>query len=662
MKKKIEFMLALVLSFLCLNVFAGDDFCSNYFSYKNSYFCYGTGNCTWWAYHKRSDLAPHIPHNAVDWYSEAEQNGLIVSQNPSVGSLAIFRSIINGKDYGHVAYVEQIFNSNSFQLSEMGYNSWNGVRYKTHTKNSYHGLIGFIHENLVGQFTNGWRIQNQSSDQFIPYSRPFFDCFMNNGSVSTLGNPINSVQKQGSNFYSQIFNKGSYECVLVLNPYVHNINRGYLGVCYPVQSAHLRYWRAYNPGAPVTNEYYWDYNGRKYAVQWFEPSDNLYIGVAYDIHSGVFYTSQELPIPQENFNQHRKKNSGYPGIGGGVSVPFPPTPIPTKSSGSSGGSSPPPAPTDIPTPVPTLVPTSLYTHTNSYVCEDWEAGAEQYSLVPINPKTVFPQGSVIKGLVELRDIKIKFRTKWEAYRGSQLVGEETKDWENIDNEHWSHSYCLPYIGNAQIGEHEFKTYIDIGNGFQHLDSLKFTVEQVEGYRPYTHSNSWVCADLGIGAEEYMKVPIDIRTTFQPGETVYGLVELRNISVDFRYYQKAYYNGKLIWEYTGELGKVEPNIWGYSSSYPCQIDVQSGQYKFEVYIDIGNGLELIDALEFTVESIPTPIPTIPSIPTSISVPTSTPTVEQIPTPVNIPIPVDTPVPLVPTPTAGQVDTPTSALLQ
>jgi len=95
----------------------------------------------------------------------------------------------------------------------------------------------------------------------------------------------------------------------------------------------LKYWLVYNPGAPITNEYYWPAGTQKYVVQWFEPGDNSFYGVAYETATGKFYDAATIGIPQdEHFIQSRDMNIGYSsdgwGIGGGGSSSSP-TPTPS---------------------------------------------------------------------------------------------------------------------------------------------------------------------------------------------------------------------------------------------------------------------------------------------------------------------------------------------
>lgn len=65
MKEIIGIMTSLVVLAVFSSIaICGDDWCCDNYSEGNPYNCYSTGNCTWYAYHKRPDLAPAITQNA----------------------------------------------------------------------------------------------------------------------------------------------------------------------------------------------------------------------------------------------------------------------------------------------------------------------------------------------------------------------------------------------------------------------------------------------------------------------------------------------------------------------------------------------------------------------------------------------------------------------
>lgn len=136
MKRVFVYIAGICLFFVSTGVFAGDLTCYGYTS-TTSYFSCGThGNCTWWAAHKRPDLAAAgITGDARYWYDNAENLGFEVGLQPKVGAIAVFL------DPSHVAYVESLGSDGSFGVSEMNwYDSPNdgfsdGVNYATYSPN-----------------------------------------------------------------------------------------------------------------------------------------------------------------------------------------------------------------------------------------------------------------------------------------------------------------------------------------------------------------------------------------------------------------------------------------------------------------------------------------------------------------------------------------------
>ena len=83
---------------------------------------YGRGQCTQWAWYKRSLIGKPVPANwgnARDWAARAAAQGVSVTRgNPQAGD--IFQS--GSGWYGHVGYVEKVNPDGSIVASEMNYN------------------------------------------------------------------------------------------------------------------------------------------------------------------------------------------------------------------------------------------------------------------------------------------------------------------------------------------------------------------------------------------------------------------------------------------------------------------------------------------------------------------------------------------------------------
>ena len=84
---------------------------------------YPYGQCTWWAYKRRTELGlPVGSHfgNGGDWATSASRLGYWVDNTPLVGDIVSFKPGQQGVDatYGHVAIVEQVHEDGSITISE----------------------------------------------------------------------------------------------------------------------------------------------------------------------------------------------------------------------------------------------------------------------------------------------------------------------------------------------------------------------------------------------------------------------------------------------------------------------------------------------------------------------------------------------------------------
>lgn len=148
------------------------------------------GNCVWYARYKRPEVDGICTGNASKWYDQAKNGGLAVGQVAVVGSIAVFK----WSTQGHVAYVESINADGSFNVSEMGWNTWDGVHYGKWTKTSLGGLIGFIYP--VGCYSDGFHADGSS--------QAFIDAF--NRHYPEIGWPVDKgggmyVHSWASRFY-----------------------------------------------------------------------------------------------------------------------------------------------------------------------------------------------------------------------------------------------------------------------------------------------------------------------------------------------------------------------------------------------------------------------------------------------------------------------------
>ena len=170
--KRQSFSIWVFLAGFATTVNAGDFQCLDtqanitYTSTTSWFFCniapWNSGNCTWWAAFKRSDLAAAgITGDAGLWYDNAKNLGFNVGSEPRDGAIAVFSSP------SHVAYTEKAKDDGSFDVSEMdayaskGFNR--GVNHATYHPDGggkYHRNNGTI---------GGWTLKGFIYDRlFVP--------------------------------------------------------------------------------------------------------------------------------------------------------------------------------------------------------------------------------------------------------------------------------------------------------------------------------------------------------------------------------------------------------------------------------------------------------------------------------------------------------------
>ncbi|MFH1662030.1 MAG: CHAP domain-containing protein [Candidatus Falkowbacteria bacterium] len=143
------------------------------------------GNCTWYCAFKRPEVGKVCRgNNASEWFEVARKAGLPTGQVAEVGAIAVFdywtkmknaEGVLVEVNYGHVAYVEKVYDDGKFDVTEMGWETWDcvhdGLKYD---KDSFKkGLIGFIfpvdnvtHFTFPSHSSQGWRCGNSTHDTY----------------------------------------------------------------------------------------------------------------------------------------------------------------------------------------------------------------------------------------------------------------------------------------------------------------------------------------------------------------------------------------------------------------------------------------------------------------------------------------------------------------
>lgn len=103
---------------------------------------YSYGYCTWYVYNRRAEIGRPVGSfwgDAVTWAYAGRSAGFTVNNTPEVGAV-----MQNGGGYGHVAFVEQVYEDGSIRVSEMNYVGWNVVSSRTVNAGAVAGY-NFIH-------------------------------------------------------------------------------------------------------------------------------------------------------------------------------------------------------------------------------------------------------------------------------------------------------------------------------------------------------------------------------------------------------------------------------------------------------------------------------------------------------------------------------------
>ena len=80
------------------------------------------GQCTWYAFHMRPDLAGSVWGNAGNWSAAARASGQPTGKVPRVHAVVVFQSGVQGAwRTGHVGYVTAVGANGTFRVSEMDF-------------------------------------------------------------------------------------------------------------------------------------------------------------------------------------------------------------------------------------------------------------------------------------------------------------------------------------------------------------------------------------------------------------------------------------------------------------------------------------------------------------------------------------------------------------
>lgn len=95
-----------------------------YFDSSNTY---TYGYCTWYVKNMRGSTLPNGLGNANTWYSRAASMGMAVGSTPKAGAVG---TTTRGA-LGHVVYVHSVNSDGTINISDMNYQGWGQVTYRT---------------------------------------------------------------------------------------------------------------------------------------------------------------------------------------------------------------------------------------------------------------------------------------------------------------------------------------------------------------------------------------------------------------------------------------------------------------------------------------------------------------------------------------------------
>jgi hypothetical protein len=224
-------------------------------------------------------------------------------------------------------------------------------------------------------------------------------------------------------------------------------------------------------------------------------------------------------------------------------------------------------------------------------------------------------------MVELNDINEDFRFKVETWNISATNPFKAWDWTgdwNYVGYGWDRSYFTPGFSDPYDNKWEFRVFVDMenegDNNWVHLDTLPFTVQPNDFfYDLYTYrSNYWdapydhkgyTCYGPIVGGQEtgweYSCSNNNKTSVFYTGESIYGLIKIRDIREDHRFRAQIYKDGTLKNTITTGWNYVSGQ-WDKAFFWPYVQNATSGSWEMRIAVDIGTGFKEIDKINKVID--------------------------------------------------------------
>lgn len=264
-----------------------------------------------------------------------------------------------------------------------------------------------------------------------------------------------------------------------------------------------------------------------------------------------------------------------------------------------------------------------YYYDRTTVARNWRngSGSEYWNIQPVNPGNAYERGDNVIAVSVVRNIIDNYQWKAELYRNGQLVWQDTTPWRNVGMGHAYGSY-YPEYANAQPGNYEWRIYLNTGSGFRLLDTKTFTVHDRRradcnsnycnydyryidnfnyGSSAWTYNGATVAENwaYGSGNDPRNIQPVNPRTSFSRGATVYVITQVRDVRVNHRWRIETYRNNSLLWTYNSSWNNLNGMIWPHSSAVTSNYNSDYGNYEFRIFFDDGSGFRQVDSKYFYV---------------------------------------------------------------
>ncbi len=243
-----------------------------------------------------------------------------------------------------------------------------------------------------------------------------------------------------------------------------------------------------------------------------------------------------------------------------------------------------------------------FAHQVFTVAEGWQFGSDEYwHLRPQNEKNEFKVGQKVQFFAQVGPIYVNHQWQLKLYQNGNLYRQITADPFIVDPYFgWHYSNFVPFINSLPAGNYRADYYLDQGSGFALVGSKEFTVAPAPCPYVFDHAITALAWQYGNGSDYWNLQPVKPQTEFFAGQTVYLLAQVRNIYADHRWKVELYRDNTFLWSYQTPINHVGAG-WVYGNFYPYFESVQPGNYEAKVYIDIGNGYQLLASRSFSVES-------------------------------------------------------------